>query len=89
MASVIARLAVAEIADRLRVLEAEEAVLERLQVDELLEQLARLLEGLAFEAAVLAAQRRLEGRPCRRRAPRDASSRNAAATCRRRRPRSA
>ena len=82
-------LAVAEIADRLRILEAEEAVLERLQIDELLEQLAGLLEGLAREAAVFAPQRRIERRPCRRSAPRDASSRNAAAICRRRQPRSA
>src|SRR5262249_15202212 len=56
------RLAVAKIADRLRVLEAEEAVLEWLEIDELLEQLARLLESLAGKAAVLAAQRRIEGR---------------------------
>ena len=62
MASDHRRLAVAEIADGLRVLEAEEAVLERLQIDELLEQLAGLLEGLAGKAAVLAPQRRIEGR---------------------------
>jgi hypothetical protein len=55
-------LAVAEMADRLLALEAQEAILERLQVDELLEELTRLLEGLALEAAVLALQRRVEGR---------------------------
>ena len=52
-------------------------------------QLAGLLEGLALEAAVLALQRRLEGRLAAERARRDASSRSAAATCPRRRPRSA
>ena len=50
-------LAVAEGADRLRILEAEEAILERLKIDQLLEQLPRFDEGLALEAAVLAAQR--------------------------------
>src|SRR6185312_12938240 len=55
-------LAVTEIADRLRILEAEEAVLERLQINELLEQLAGLLEGLAGEAAVFTLQRCIKGR---------------------------
>src|SRR4029079_18159164 len=58
------RLSVAEIADGLRILETEESVLERMEIDELLEQLARLLEGLAGETAILAAQRSVERRLC-------------------------
>src|SRR5206468_7646962 len=56
------RLAITEIADGLRVLETEKTVLERLEIDELLEQLAGFLEGLAGKAAILAAQRRFECR---------------------------
>src|SRR3954470_12306818 len=56
------RLAVAEIADRLRVLETQEAILEWLEIDELLEELAGFLEGVPGKAAVLATQRGIERR---------------------------
>ena len=54
MASIIAALPSPKKPTACWILEAEEAGLERLQVDQLLEQLAGLQEGLALEAAVLA-----------------------------------
>ena len=53
-------LAIAESPDGLRVFVAQKALLERLQIDQLLEVLARFLEDIAFKAAVFALHGRIK-----------------------------